>query len=170
MYDQIPARHCQSFKFLRALNCHGHIEIVGPTGIEGIQLILSTHSFEFSSPVLAEGSEHRLESHFGTITVSLGRGFGEPPSAAVRIISATDPDGHSARVAIAATWIPPIGGALLPISVPLQVMATARTAFRQLSGTWAEAGISAPSNSTFQRQVVRAHPPSRLRARASRLR
>lgn len=46
-----------------------------------------------------------------------------------RIVNAFSPDGSSARVTVAAQWVPPILGELFPWSLPLQVTATARTAF-----------------------------------------
>lgn len=46
------------------------------------------------------------------------------------LVSANSPDGQSARVTVASTWHPPVLGELIPWSLPLDVTATARTAFR----------------------------------------
>jgi uncharacterized membrane protein len=44
--------------------------------------------------------------------------------------AATSPDGQSAAVTLSAVWRPPVGGALVPDGIRLEVTSTARTAFR----------------------------------------
>lgn len=51
-------------------------------------------------------------------------------SAAVRIVSATAPEGVSARVSIAAPWHPPLLSLFLPEGVELEATGTSRTAVR----------------------------------------
>lgn len=47
-----------------------------------------------------------------------------------RVDTATTADGRSATVQLTAVWHPPIGGDLLPVSLPVTVRSDARAAFR----------------------------------------
>lgn len=46
------------------------------------------------------------------------------------LISATTPDGVSARIEVASTWHPPVSTLFVPDGVPLRATATSRTALR----------------------------------------
>lgn len=48
----------------------------------------------------------------------------------VTLVSATTPDGVSARVAVATTWHPPLVSVFVPDGVALEATATSRTALR----------------------------------------
>ncbi len=47
----------------------------------------------------------------------------------LRLVSATTPDGLSARVTLAAVWAPPVISIVVPEGIPLQVIATSRSVF-----------------------------------------
>ena len=47
----------------------------------------------------------------------------------LQLISATTPDGLSARVTLAAVWAPPLVSIFVPEGIPLQVTATSRSVF-----------------------------------------
>ncbi len=47
----------------------------------------------------------------------------------LRLVSATTPDGLSARVTLAAVWAPPVLSVFVPEGIPLQVSATSRSVF-----------------------------------------
>lgn len=47
----------------------------------------------------------------------------------LRLVSATTPDGLSARVTLAAVWAPPVLSVFVPEGIPLQVTATSRSVF-----------------------------------------
>ncbi len=47
----------------------------------------------------------------------------------LRLVSATTPDGLSARVTLAAVWAPPVLSLFVPEGIPLQVTATSRSVF-----------------------------------------
>lgn len=47
-----------------------------------------------------------------------------------RLVSATSPDGVSARVTVAGTWHPPVVTVFVPDGIALQATATSRTALR----------------------------------------
>lgn len=51
-------------------------------------------------------------------------------SASVRLVSATAPEGASARVSIAAPWHPPLLSLFLPDGIELEATGTSRTAVR----------------------------------------
>ncbi|MCC2030458.1 hypothetical protein KEC56_13205 [Microbacterium sp. YMB-B2] len=51
-------------------------------------------------------------------------------SSGAQLVSASAPDGVSARVTVAATWHPPLVSAFVPDGVPLEATATSRTALR----------------------------------------
>lgn len=68
---------------------------------------------------LSDGGVHREAS------AMLGEIGGE-----ARLVSATSPDGVSARVTVAGRWHPPIVTVFLPDGVALEATATSRTALR----------------------------------------
>ena len=47
----------------------------------------------------------------------------------LRLVSATTPDGLSARVTLAAVWAPPVVSIFAPEGIPLRVTATSRSVF-----------------------------------------
>jgi hypothetical protein len=47
----------------------------------------------------------------------------------LRLVSATTPDGLSARVTLAAVWAPPVLSVFVPQGIPLEVTATSRSVF-----------------------------------------
>lgn len=51
-------------------------------------------------------------------------------SSGAQLVSASAPDGVSARVTVAAAWHPPLVSAFVPDGVPLEATATSRTALR----------------------------------------
>ena len=51
------------------------------------------------------------------------------PLEQLRLVSASTPDGLSARVTLAAVWAPPVLSVLVPEGIPLQVTATSRSVF-----------------------------------------
>ena len=62
------------------------------------------------------------------------RSFVAESAPGIRVLSASTPDGVTARVTVRMTWSPPLGNEFFPLRIPLTATASARTVFGETAG------------------------------------
>lgn len=94
--------------------------------------LAAAESFRLDSVRLTADGELRPRLTKPEVTTAAAEYLAQAPDSqleGLRVVSATTPDGLSARVTLAAVWAPPVLSVFVPEGIPLQVTATSRSVF-----------------------------------------
>jgi hypothetical protein len=94
--------------------------------------LAAAESFRLDSVQLTADGELRPRLTKPEVTAAAAEYLAQAPDSrldGLRLVSATTPDGLSARVTLAAVWAPPVLSVFVPEGIPLQVTATSRSVF-----------------------------------------
>lgn len=94
--------------------------------------LAAAESFELASVRVAASGALRPRLTDPEVLTAARDYLAQAPSSRLeqlRLVAATTPDGLSARVTVAAAWVPPVVSIVVPEGIPLQVTATSRSVF-----------------------------------------